>query len=305
MAAWKRYPACLLLPSGYQANVAAIQTLAALGKSAPGGVRFLIDKLLHASLLDGLSAAGACYRVFPHNHLGKVRRLLMSAPDGQMQVVVTEAIFSMDGDAAPLRQLAQLKQEFPFVLLVDEAHATGVYGLDGGGLAEELAVTDAVDISIATLSKALGCQGGAICASSDFCQAVVNYGRAYIYSTALSPLLCQRIMAAINQATAAQHARQHLRKTSGQMRDLLADQGWTIPPGDSPIIPLIVGQEDKALAAARWLQERGLWIAAVRTPTVPRGQSRLRLTLSAAHTPEQLDLLTVALSELFKSHIRT
>src|SRR5262249_31337050 len=142
-------------------------------------VRFLLDKLVHASLVDAVRASGAEIRVFPHNHLAKLRRLLEEAEPKQMQVVVTESIFSMDGDAADLRGLAQIKKELPFVLLLDEAHGSGVYGPNGAGYAAECGLQEIADVSIVTLSKALGCVGGAVCGSHVFCDGLLNLGRAY------------------------------------------------------------------------------------------------------------------------------
>ena len=173
IAAWKGAQASVLLPSGYQANFAAIQTLAAVAQDR-GGVRFILDKLVHASLVDAVRATGAAMRIFPHNHLGKLRRLLEESDRGQMQVVVTESIFSMDGDAADLRGLAEIKKDLPFVLLLDEAHASGVYGPGGAGYAAECGLQAIVDVSIVTMSKALGCVGGAVCCLAKFLRGAVE-----------------------------------------------------------------------------------------------------------------------------------
>ncbi|HEY0007759.1 MAG TPA: aminotransferase class I/II-fold pyridoxal phosphate-dependent enzyme, partial [Tepidisphaeraceae bacterium] len=184
LAKWKKTESALLLPSGYQANTAAVQTLAALCEAMGRPVRFLVDKLAHASLIDAVRASGVAMRVFPHNGVAKLDRLLTDAASGELQVVVTESIFSMDGDAADLAALAQLKQRHDFVLLLDEAHGSGVYGRDGAGYASEAGFDTLTDITIVTLSKALGLSGGAICSSRAFIGAVENLGRAYIFSTA-------------------------------------------------------------------------------------------------------------------------
>jgi 8-amino-7-oxononanoate synthase len=173
-AQWKGTGASVLLPSGYQANHAAVQTLAATAEVADRPVRFLIDRLVHASLVDAVRATGAAFRVFPHNDLAKVKRLLNDADERQIDVVVTESIFSMDGDAADLGGLAQLKSQQPFLLLVDEAHGSGVYGPNGSGYAAECGVASAVDVFVVTLSKALGGAGGLVCASQRFCDALVE-----------------------------------------------------------------------------------------------------------------------------------
>jgi 8-amino-7-oxononanoate synthase len=288
IAAWKGAQAAVLLPSGYQANHAAIQTLSALGQEAKGGVRFLIDKLSHASLLDAARASGAQWRIFPHNGMDKLERLLGRANADQLQVVVTESIFSMDGDAANLADIMPLKQQFGFVLMLDEAHGTGVYGKGGSGLAAEMGFAEHVDVSVVTLSKAAGCQGGAICGSEKFCRAVLNLGRAYIYSTSLPSPNAAAIEAAIGVMREEPQRQSRLREMAKSVRRELDRARINIPAGDSPIIPIVVGDESTAMTMARKLEERNVLVQAIRPPTVPRGTSRLRVTLSSAHTDGQI-----------------
>jgi 7-keto-8-aminopelargonate synthetase-like enzyme len=264
-----------------------VQTLAALAHRQGGGIRFLIDKLAHASLLDAVRGAAAEFRVFPHNHLAKVRRLLADAPAGQLQVVLTESIFSMDGDAADLPALVAIKRERPFLLVLDEAHGSGVYGPGGAGYAAELGLAEHVDVTVVTLSKALGCVGGAICASRNFCEALVNHGRAFVYSTAVPPMV-----AAAAPGGACRHARRaattgRVRALARRLREALAHHGISAPRGDSPIVPVIVGDEEKALNVSARLAESGLLVPPVRPPTVPRGSSRLRVTLCSEHTDDE------------------
>jgi 8-amino-7-oxononanoate synthase len=304
IARWKGFEDAVLLPSGYQANHAAVQTLAALaqkqagqeGQGASAGVRFLVDKLAHASLLDAVRGAAAEFRIFPHNHLGKVERLLADAPAGQLQVVLTESIFSMDGDAADLAGFAELKARRPFILLLDEAHATGVYGAAGAGYAAELNLQHHVDVSIVTLSKALGCVGGAVCASKNFCAALVNYGRAFIYSTSVPPFVAAAASAAIEVLQHEPQRQARVRRLAQHVRQAAADMGFAIPRGDSPIVPIILGEEERALQASWRLSEACLLVPAVRPPTVAKGSSRLRVTLSCDHTDQEvqhlLDILT-------------
>ena len=295
IARWKGAQDAVLLPSGYQANLAAIQTLLALGEKR-GGVRFLIDKLAHASLLDGVRGASATFRVFPHNHLGKVARLLESAPPEQLQVVLTESIFSMDGDAADLAGLAELKRRRPFLLLLDEAHGSGVYGPDGAGYAAELKLHDVVDVSIVTLSKAMGCVGGAVCASKKFCEAVVNYGRAFIYTTAIPPWVATAACEAINIMRDEPQRQARVRELARRVRKRAHALSLRVPAGDSPIIPIILGEEKAALEASSRLAEAGLLVPAVRPPTVARCASRLRVTLSCDHTDVEVETLLAALA---------
>ena len=250
IARWKGAGAAVLFPSGYQANLAAVQTLAALGQDG-GGVRFLLDNLVHASLIDAVRESGAPFRVFPHNHLDKLARLLGEADRAQSQVVVTESVFSMDGDAADLRGLAELKRRRPFVLLLDEAHASGVYGEGGAGLAAELGLAGLAEVTVVTLSKSLGCGGGAVCGSAEFCEAVVNLGRAYIYSTGVPPHVAAAAQAAIGVLREEPRRQVRLRELALRVRSRLAGGGFDVPAGDSPIMPIVLQSEEAALAEGR------------------------------------------------------
>ncbi len=273
-----------------------MQTLAYLGNEHSGGVRFLVDKLAHASLVDAVRGSGAPFRIFPHNHLQKLERLLAEAEAEELQVVVTESIFSMDGDAAPLAELAGLKRRFGFLTLLDEAHATGVYGAAGAGLASELGLQESIDISIVTISKAMGSIGGAVCGGRHFCECLVNHGRAFIFSTSVPPHVAAIAEAAVRLVRESNDARDRLRTTARRIRNELARAGYAVGTGDSPIIPIVMGTVQAALSAAQFLLDRGMIVAAVRPPTVPRGQSRLRITLSSEHSDQQIDELVEALA---------
>ena len=297
IALWKGSEGAVLLPSGYQAAHAAIQTLAGVAKFHPAGVRFLADKLCHASLIDAVTGSGVEYRVFPHNQFEKLERLLGEAPEGQVQVVVTESIFSMDGDAGELRGLVELKKKHPFVLVVDEAHGSGVYGEGGAGYAAEVGVRDAVDVSIMTLSKAVGVSGGAVCGSSSFCDAVVNWGRAYIYSTAVPPAVAAGIAESIRVMKEEPERQKRVREIARWARGALKEMGVVIPAGDSPIIPVIYGSEASAVRASERLREKGLLVVAIRPPTVARGTSRLRVTLSCEHSDSEVERLIEGIAE--------
>jgi 8-amino-7-oxononanoate synthase len=283
IAQWKSTEAAVLLPSGYQANLAAIQTLAALGERYPQGVRFLLDKLVHASIIDAVRGTQAPLRVFPHNGMVKLRRLLEEAPPDQLQVVISESIFSMDGDACDLRMLAELRDEFGFILMLDEAHGSGVYGVGGAGFAAEMHLNHAVDVSIVTLSKALGSAGGAVCASRAFCDALLNFGRAYIYSTSVMPAAAACAVAAIEVMRDEPQRQARLREMALHVRSRIRCVGLEIPAGDSPIVAVNLQKETAALWAAERLKAEGLLVVAVRPPTVPPGSSRLRITLCSEH----------------------
>jgi 8-amino-7-oxononanoate synthase len=297
IAMWKGTDDAVLLPSGYQANHAAVQTLSALAEHR-SGVRFLVDKLAHASLLDAVRGARAEFRVFPHNHLAKVRRLLDDAPPDQLQVVVTESIFSMDGDAADLAGLIEIKQQRPFILLLDEAHGSGVYGPAGAGYAAEVKLQQHIDISIVTLSKALGCVGGAVCASKNFCQALLNYGRAFIYSTSIPPMVAAAAQESIAIMRDEPQRQSRVRALASRLREWLGAIGFEILQGNSPIIPLILGDERRAIDASQRLADARILVPAVRPPTVPKASSRLRITLSSDHTDDQVQNLVDVLAEM-------
>jgi 8-amino-7-oxononanoate synthase len=294
LARWKGTESAVLLTSGYTANLAAVQMLASVAAASDRPIRFLLDKLCHASLVDAVRSVSGekiSYRVFPHNHLAKLERLLRDADPAEQQVVVTESIFSMDGDRADLLGIAGLKNRFPFLLLLDEAHGSGVYGTGGSGLAAELGVAHAVDLTIVTLSKAIGCTGGAICGSGLMCDAIVNFARPYIFSTALPPAIAAAASAAIDVMRNEPQRQRRVREIARQVR-----QSLELPPGDSPIIPVILGDESRALQAAEQLQERGILTVAVRPPTVARGTSRLRITLSCDHSDEEVERLIDAVT---------
>ncbi len=297
LARWKGVAAALLLPSGYQANHAVVQALSGLaaGGRRASGVRFLVDKLAHASLIDAVRGSGAAFRIFPHNHLAKLRRLLSDAPAGQLQVVVTESIFSMDGDAAPLADLVQLREEFGFFLLLDEAHASGVYGPNGAGLASELGLGEHVDASVVTFSKALGGVGGAICADRSFRDLVINRGRAFIFSTAVPPHIAAIVTAAVDVLRYEPARQERVRERARRVRQRLREAGVTVRDGDSPIVPVITGSAESALRTADQLRARGMLVAAVRPPTVARNESRLRVTLSSEHEEGEVDELIAAI----------
>ncbi len=293
IARWKGTAAAVLLGSGFAANGAAVATIAAVGR-ARGGVRFLVDKLAHASLVDAVRSAGATFRIFPHNGLAKLARLLAEADPSQLQVVVSESIFSMDGDAADLAGLAELRHRHGFLLLLDEAHAAGVYGPAGAGLAAERGLSDAVDLSVVTLSKAAGVVGGAVCGSAPWVEAVVNFGRPYIFSTSLPPAVAAAVVAALGVMAQEPDRQARVRQLARHVRSRLTAAGLALPPGDSPIVPVVLGGEAETLAAADRLREMGMLVAAVRPPTVARGTSRLRVTLSSQHTDEEVEAVVSA-----------
>ena len=309
----------VLLPSGYQANLAAVQTLTIVAERSGKSIRFLLDKLSHASLIDAVRASGAPYRVFPHNGMEKLERLLSEAEAEQIQIVVTESIFSMDGDVAPLKALSLLKLQYSFLLLLDEAHSSGVYGSGGRGLADELQINSPADVSVVTLSKAFGCGGGAVCGSQIFCDALINSARAYIFSTAVPPMVPGALIAGLRVMENEPGLQAQLRVSSRRVREEVAKLKFSPLPNpppeyrgreknglgelanagsDSPIIPIALGDELRTLQAADQLRSAGHLCIAIRPPTVAPGASRLRITLSAKHSDAEIDALLASLQEL-------
>ena len=290
LAEFKRTEAALTFSSGY---AAAVGTLGALLE--PGDV-VILDKLAHASLIDGARLSGATLRVFPHNHLKKLEHLVSwarsSRPNARV-VVVTESVFSMDGDRALLPGIVEIKNRYGAMLLLDEAHAVGVLGDHGRGLADEAGVAGEVEIQMGTLSKALGVSGGYICGSRRLIELLLNKSRSFIYSTAPPPALAATAEAAVDfLMSEAGAARQQ--KLWWNLNRL----GQALPDLDTPqsaIIPIMMGGESIAMEASQALLEMGFLVPAIRYPTVAKGAARLRVTLSAAHTPEQIDALSQAL----------
>jgi len=297
LAAFKRAPAALAFSSGYATAVGALTALA-----GPEDV-IILDKLAHASLIDGARLSRATLRVFPHNHLGKLESHLRwareTAPAGRI-IVVTESVFSMDGDRSPIEEIVAIKNRYGALLLLDEAHAIGVIGDAGRGLADKRGVSSMVDIQMGTLGKALGSAGGYICASRPVIELLINRARSFIYSTAPLPAAAAAASAAIAflQTPAGRERQEVLWQRIG---DFMREAPENLrPPGpvQSAIIPLIIGEEDKAMAASQWLREKGFLVSAIRYPTVSRGSARLRVTLSAAHTQDQVASLCSALSHI-------
>jgi len=290
LAEFKRTEAALTFSSGY---ATAVGTLGALLHKDDV---VILDKLCHASLIDGAKMCGAHIRIFPHNHLGKLESHLQWAgenfPEARV-LVVTESVFSMDGDWAKLAEIVEVKRRYGALLLLDEAHAVGVIGVNGRGLADQLGVAGEVDIHMGTLSKALGVSGGYVCGSRRLIDLLINRARSFIYSTAPPPAVAAAAMAAVEfmMSPAGENRRQTLRKNLAHF----ATEMPALFQGDrkvqSAIIPIIIGRAEAAVEASRALTDRGFFVPAIRYPTVSRDAARLRVTISARHTPKQISAL--------------
>ncbi len=300
LAAFKRTEAALTFSSGYATAVGTLQAL--LGKDDI----VILDKLCHASLIDGARASGAIIRVFPHHKLDALESHLRWARTTQAQdarvLVCTESVFSMDGDRAPLAEIVEMKNRFGAMLMLDEAHAVGVFGKNGRGLADELGLADQVEVQMGTLGKAFGVSGGYIAGSRHLIELLVNRARPLIYSTAPPPALAATSAAVIDfLMTDAGEQRRQLLTENLRLFSENVSAAILRPRGvQSAIIPVMIGNEDAALAAAQWLQEEGFLIPAIRFPTVALGTARLRVTISASHTTEQINRLCESLGRLAK-----
>lgn len=278
LAAWKGVEAALVFPSGYMANLGAIAALAGPDDTV------VVDRLAHASLIDGARLSGATVRVFPHNDAARLDEILRRPRSGSV-LVVTESVFSMDGDCAPLVELVACCRRHGAMLLVDEAHALGVYG-GGRGCVAAAGLTGAVDIVVGTLSKALGSQGGFVAGSRALIETLVNRARAFVYTTGIAPAAVGAARAALQELMRSSARVERLWENVRRWRAAVAG----VPVrGDGPICPVITGSAGAAVALAERLGAAGYYAPAIRPPTVPRGTSRVRITLSAAHTPAQLD----------------
>ena len=303
IAAFKGAEAALAFSSGY---VSAVGTICALLDAHDV---IVIDKRVHACIVDGARLCGAGLRVFAHNdldHLAKVLRWAdrrnsgLSGKRRPRTLIVTESVFSMDGDFALLRDLVELKEKHGAWLMVDEAHATGLYGEKRRGLAEEFGVAGQIEVQMGTLGKALGSAGGYLCGSRTLIDYLVNRARSFIFSTAPVPAAVAAATAAVQliQSDEGELRRNQLWARVDQVKNGLIAAGFVLPPVRSAIIPLVLGGEAKAVEAAAALREQGVLIPAVRYPTVARGQARLRLTVSAAHAAADAAQLVAVLSTL-------
>lgn len=282
-AAFKHAQAALITPTGYTANLAALSALA-----GPDDL-IALDKLNHASLIDAAQSTGAQVRVYPHLNLEKLRRLLESHAEARRRFIVTDSVFSMDGDCADLPALAALRDRYQAILMVDEAHATGILGSTGAGLAEHQGVAGRIDVTISTAGKALGGLGGIITGPQVVIDTIVNRARSFIYTTAVPPTQAAAIGAALEVVANEPHRRRRLAELNESARGRLRRMGWKVAEDPTPIIPLIVGEPAAALALSSRLEQAGYLVPAIRPPSVAPGSARLRLTLRCDLDDAELD----------------
>jgi 8-amino-7-oxononanoate synthase len=288
LARFKGKESALVFATGFLANLGILTAFA--GEKDV----IIMDKLCHASLVDGARLSKAELRVFPHKNYKKCEELLRGAKDAQRRILVTETVFSMDGDLADLKELIRLKEKYKALLVVDDAHGTGVLGAHGRGATENGGPAQKIDIIMGTLSKAIGGLGGFVAADKTLIDYLVNFARPFIFATALPPVLCEAAREALCVIEEEPILRKKLWANIQKVHQGLTKLGFVIAKPESAILPVILGDEKKALAAFDALLKQGIFIPAVRYPTVPKGKARLRVTLSAAHSPEDIEKLISA-----------
>jgi 8-amino-7-oxononanoate synthase len=304
LASFKGVEAALSFSTGYAAAIGTICAL--LGKDDV----IVLDKLVHACIVDAARLSGAKIRVFDHNDLDDLEKILrwsstIRLPGSTLKrelqpprtLIVTESVFSMDGDAAPLREIVALKEKYGAWLMVDEAHATGLYGKNRRGLAEASGVSGRIEVQMGTLGKAVGASGGYICGSRPLIDFLVNRARSFVFSTAPVPAAAAAATAGILfiQSSAGETRRKLLWARVKELKSAIGNRQSEIP---GAIIPVLIGDEARAVAASAALRERGIFVPAIRYPTVARGQARLRVTLTATHTPDDISQLVAALESI-------
>ena len=284
-------PAALLFSTGYMANLGVVQAL--VGKDDT----VFADKFNHASLNDAMLLSRATVKRYRHNDMTQLAQLLQQTKSGR-KLVITDAVFSMDGDLAPLPELLALCEQHDAWLLIDDAHGFGVLGEQGRGSLSHFGISSKRIIYIGTLGKAAGVFGAFVAAEQVVIDTLINHARSYIYTTATPPALASALLVSLRLIANGDALRSHLQSLISQLRSGLHSLPWTVMPSTTAIQPLLVGDNQAALNLSNGLRERGIWVAAIRPPTVPLGTARLRITLSAAHSAADVTRLIEALHEL-------
>jgi 8-amino-7-oxononanoate synthase len=291
LAAFVEKPAALLFSTGYMANIGVVQALTGKGDT------IFADKLNHASLNDAMQLSHANVKRYRHGDTAQLEHLLAQTQSGR-KLLITDAVFSMDGDIAPLQELLALCEKYEAWLYVDDAHGFGVLGKQGRGSLAHFGIASKRIIYMATLGKAAGVSGAFVAAERVVIDTLVNHAHSYVYTTATPPALSVALLQSLQLIEQGDDLRAHLHSLVAQLRKGLADLPWQMMPSDTAIQPLLIGDNIKALSLSEGLRARGIWVAAIRPPTVPQGTARLRITLSAAHTQEDVARLVEALHEL-------
>ncbi len=292
LAHFKNTPSSLVYSSGYMANTGIIPALMDRHSVV------LSDRLNHASIIDGIILSRAKLVRYPHADVQALEDVLKNLPATQHRLIVTDTVFSMDGDKAPLKEIVEIADRYEAMVMVDEAHAFGVLGQHGGGLVEELGVGDKVDIQMGTLSKAAGCFGAYACGTKILREYLINKSRSFIYTTAIPPSLAQAARMALKIIQEGDQLRRDLQEKADYLRAKLKAMGFDTMNSSTAIIPILVKDPAVAKVMSQHLFSQGILAQAIRPPTVPVGSARIRLTVMATHTQEDLDQLLNAIRTL-------
>ncbi|MCB2339022.1 8-amino-7-oxononanoate synthase [Clostridium estertheticum] len=293
IASFKGTEASLVFNTGYMANVGIISAL------CDAGWVIFSDKLNHASIIDGYRLSGAKLIRYKHcdmdDLLNKINKY-----KGSNNLIVTDGVFSMDGDIAPLPEIVKIAKKFNMMTMVDDAHATGILGKNGSGTASYFGLDNEIDIIMGTLSKAVASEGGYVAGKKDLINYLINSARSFIYSTALSPSTIAVSIKALEIIEKDEERRVKLLKTSNWFQNQLKVAGFNVMETKTPIIPILIGEVDKAVEFSKILLAQGVYVPAIRPPSVPRGTSRLRISLMATHSKEDLEEALVKIKEIGK-----
>jgi glycine C-acetyltransferase/8-amino-7-oxononanoate synthase len=292
LAQLKGVEASLTYSSGYSTNIGIIPTLAKTNSL------ILADRLCHASLIDGCRLSRAGLRVFHHNDLDHLKRLLSKKSSHAATLIITEGVFSMDGDLAPLPEMSRLAEEFDATLLVDDAHGTGVMGSTGRGTVEYYGLDPDLILHMGTLSKAIGSSGGFVAGSKNLVAYLINTSRSFMYTTAPPPALAAAASAALAIIQQEPQRRMKLWRNREFLHTRLVAMGFKLTDTKSPILPIILKDPELAVQMSHRLKEEGVWIPAIRPPTVPKDSSRLRITVTAEHSFEHIEAALSALRKV-------
>lgn len=291
LAAFVGKPSALLFSTGYMANLGVVQALVGKGDTV------FADKLNHASLNDAMLLSRADVKRYRHGDMTQLEKSLSETTEGR-KLVITDAVFSMDGDIAPLREMLALCERYDAWLYVDDAHGFGVLGEQGRGSLSHFGIASERIIYMATLGKAAGVSGAFVAAEQVVIDTLINHANSYVYTTATPPALSSALLQSLQLIERGDERRAHLKHQVSRLRSGLAGLPWALMESDTAIQPLLIGDNQRTLELSAALRERGIWVAAIRPPTVPQGTARLRITLSAAHTEGDVERLIGALHEL-------
>lgn len=294
IADFKKTEAAIVFSSGYLANVGVISSVMKAGDT------IFSDAWNHASIIDGCRLSKAKTIVYEHADMVDLDRKLRQSHGDGMKFIVTDGVFSMDGDIAPLPKIVELAKEYKAYIMIDDAHATGVLGNDGCGTADYFGLKDEIDFTVGTLSKAIGAEGGFVSTSSIAKNYLLNNARSFIFQTALSPSAIEAAREGISIIQNEPERRKQLLKNAQYLRLKLEESGFVMKEGETPIISLIIGGSHEAMQFSAKLLDEGVFIPAIRPPTVPKGSSRLRITVMATHTIEQLDMVISKIKKIGK-----